>query len=505
MVKSGKVYLVGAGPGDPELVTLKAVRLLRQADVVVYDRLANPRILSEAKAGAEMVYVGKASNRHTMPQKKINSLLVKLAKRGKNVVRLKGGDPFVFGRGGEEILELVERRIPFEVVPGITSAISVPSYAGIPVTHRGVTSGFGVFTGQEDPLKPDSSIAWDKISTGLGTLVFLMGVENIDNISNALMRNGRDSKTPCALIQWGTLPKQRTVTGTLKTIASKARKEAITPPAIFVVGDVVGLRKYFDWFEKQPLFGKKILVTLPAEDNSRLCGALEALGAWCEELPLINIRPLDDYTALDTAIGEIEQYQWIIFTSRNGVRFFRERLQVLRSDVRVLKGVFVAAIGSKTKEAVEDLGIRIDLQPEKYTQEGLLDEFKRKRIRLSRILLVRAREARDILPEGLKAMGALVNVVPAYRTEVSKAKISDTAYLRDFDLVTFTSSSCVQGFFSVFSRKQIKDKLNVFKAASIGPITSATARKNGLKVAVEAKEYTLEGLTKAILAYYRKR
>jgi uroporphyrinogen III methyltransferase/synthase len=300
------------------------------------------------------------------------------------------------------------------------------------------------------------------------------------------------------------LPRQRTVTGTLKAIAAKAREEAITPPAILVVGDVVGLRKHFGWFEQQPLFGKKILVTLPAEDNGRLSGALEALGAWCEELPLIKIRPLDDYAALDTAIGELDQYQWVIFTSQNGVRFFKERLQALRSDIRALKGVFVATIGPKTREAVEALGIRIDLQPEKYTQEGLIEEFKRKRMRLSRILLVRAREARDVLPEGLKAMGALVNVVPAYRAEVRKEKIADPAYLRDFDLVTFTSSSCVQGFVSVFSRKQIKDKKNAFKAASIGPVTSATARKNGLKVAVEAKEYTLEGLTKAILAYYKK-
>jgi uroporphyrinogen III methyltransferase/synthase len=501
-VKPGKVYLVGAGPGDPELMTLKAMRLLRQADAVVYDRLANPRMLSEVKSGVEMVYVGKASNRHTLPQDKINALLVKLAKRGKNVVRLKGGDPFVFGRGGEEILELVKHNISFEVVPGITSAISVPSYAGIPVTHRGITSGFGVFTGQEDPNKPDSSIAWDKISTGLGTLVFLMGVENLDKITKALIAHGRNKNTACALIQWGTLPQQRTVAGTLATIALKAAAAKITPPAILVVGDVVSLRRDFNWFEKQPLFGKRVLITLPTEDNSRLSGALESLGAACEELPLIAIQPLDDYSALDTAIKDIDQYQWIVFTSQNGVRFFKDRLVALHYDIRQLKGVRVATIGPKTKEAVEALGIRIDLQPEKYTQEGLLEEFKQRRIRLNRILLVRAQEARDVLPQGLQKLGALVTIEPAYRAQIREEKIADASYLNRFDLITFTSSSCVQGFVSVFSKKQIKDKRNTFEVASIGPITSDTARKAGLKVAVEAKEYTLEGLARAIVKYY---
>lgn len=500
----GIVYLVGAGPGDPELITIKAVRLLRQAGAVVYDRLANPGILREIPSGAELHYVGKASNRHTLPQDRINMLLVKLAKKGLNVVRLKGGDPFVFGRGGEEILTLIKHKIPFEVVPGVTSAVSVPAYAGIPVTHRGVTSGFAVFTGQEDPSKDDTSIAWDKISTGVGTLVFLMGVENLNNIVATLIKHGRPRHTPCCLVQWGTLPYQKTVEGTLATIIAKAKAGRISPPAIFIVGEVVSLRRSMAWFDKKPLYGKRILVTLPAEDNSRLSESLRLQGADCVSLPLISIKPLEDYSALDAAIRGIDKYRWVIFTSQNGVRFFKDRLANLKKDVRVLAGVRVAAIGPKTGEAVESMGIKIDVVPSDYTQEGLVAALKKTGVRSANILIVRAQEARDVLPDGLRDLGADVDVIPAYRAVLRAEKIDDPGYLEQFDIVTFTSSSCVRGFCSVFSKKQIFSKKNRFVVASIGPVTSQTCRSEGLKVYVEAKKFTLDGLSAAVIKGCKK-
>jgi uroporphyrinogen III methyltransferase/synthase len=500
----GKVYLVGAGPGDPELVTLKAVRLLKEAQVVVYDRLVNPRIIRDCSPNAELIYVGKAADKHTLPQDKINALLVRLAKKGKIVVRLKGGDPFVFGRGGEEILLLVKNKIPFEVVPGITSAIAVPSYAGIPVTHRGLTSSLGIFTGQEDPNKKDTSIAWEKISTGMGTLVFLMGVENLTNIVSALIKYGRPKTTPCCLVQWGTLSRQKSCPGTLADIEKRAKAAGMSPPAILVVGEVVSLRGKLNWFEKKPLLGKKILVTLPAEDNSRLSEMLEQEGAECVALPLIRIKALDDYSELDDKIKNIDDFHWLIFTSQNGVRFFQQRLKAQKKDVRVLAGIKVAAIGPKTREAVEALGITVDLQPKDFRQEGLLAALKKHNIKAKNILIVRAREARDVLPQGLEKLGAGVCVVSAYRAELRKEKVSIPGFLAGFDLVTFTSSSCVQGLFQAFSRKEIFSRKNRFKIASIGPVTSATCRKYKLKPEIEAKSYTLDGLAQAILGYYKK-
>jgi uroporphyrinogen III methyltransferase/synthase len=499
----GKVYLIGAGPGDPELLTLKGLRLLKLAQVVVYDRLVNPKILEHISPYAKIIYVGKAASNHTLPQDKINQLLVKLAKSAKTVVRLKGGDPFVFGRGGEEILELAKHKIPFEVIPGITSAVAVPAYAGIPVTHRGFTSSLGIFTGQEDPEKESSSIDWQKISCGLGTLVFLMGFENLEKISRTLVKFGRSAETACCLIQWGTLPQQRSLSGKLKTIVQKAKTENFSAPAILIVGEVVSLKKKLDWFEKKALFGKKILVTVPSQDTGRLTGLLEEQGANCIELPLIEIQALKDYRALDKAIKEIDRFNWLIFTSQNGVRFFKQRLALLKRDMRILKGVNVAAIGPQTAAAVENLGIKIDLKPPDFLQEGLVAAFKKNKIKGQNILIVRAMEARDVLAQGLKKLGARVLVVPAYKTITASKKKTPDKLLRDLDLVTFTSSSCVQGFFKVFSKNSIFSKKNKFKVASIGPITSQTCRKYGLKAAIEAKQFTLDGLTQAIIKYYK--
>lgn len=503
----GTVFLVGAGPGDPELITLKGLRLLRSlksGDALVYDRLANPRILSEVAAGVEQIYVGKASSRHTLTQDQINLLLVRLARQGRNVVRLKGGDPFVFGRGGEEILTLVKHGIAFEVVPGVTSAIAVPSYAGIPVTHRGTTVSFGVFTGQEDPTKGESHIAWDKISTGLGTLVFLMGVENLANICRMLITHGRPASTPAAVVQWGTMPFQRTVAATLADIEKKVKAAGIRPPAILVVGEVVSLRSRLNWFEKKPLFGKKVLVTLPAEDNSRLCAMLEEQGAECVQMPMIAIEPLNDYRRLDRVIERMSDYHWVIFTSQNGVRFFKERLRCLGKDVRILAGVKVAAIGPKTKEAVEAMGVRVDVQPREFTQEGVLKALHSRPLKGKCILLLRAQEARDVLPDGLAKAGAHVDVVPLYRACLNPLAPQDKDILKTLDVVTFTSSSCVHGFFKAFGRKAVAANKKHFQVASIGPVTSAALRSYGLKPAIEAKQFTLDGLAAAIGKHNRR-
>jgi uroporphyrinogen III methyltransferase/synthase len=500
----GKVYLVGAGPGDPELLTLKGQRLLKLADVVVYDRLVNPKILEHIRRDAKLFYVGKSSSKHTLAQDNINLLLVKLAKRKKTVVRLKGGDPFLFGRGAEEALTLAAHKIPFEVVPGVTSAIAVPAYAGIPVTHRGFTSSLGIFTGQEDPTKEDTSINWEKISTGLGTLVFLMGFENLAKICSTLIKFGRSASTPCCLIQWGTLPQQKSISATLKTIVGKAKREKFGPPAVLVVGEVVSLKEKFNWFEQKPLFAKKILVTVPSDESGRLSSLLEDEGATCIEFPLIEIKPLADYSALDKAIKDIEKFHWLIFTSQNGVKFFKQRLVYSKKDIRILKDIKVAAIGPKTEMALENSGLKVDLRPVEFRQEGLIKAFKKINIKGKNILIVRALFARDVLPWGLKKLGARVCVIPTYKTITAGKKKMPNRLLENLDLVTFTSSSCVQGFFKVFPKKGIRQYKNKFKVASIGPVTSQTAKDYGLKVDIEAKEYTLDGLAEAIVKYYRK-
>ncbi len=500
----GKVYLVGAGPGDPELITLKGARLLKEAQVVVYDRLVNPRIIRECSPSAELIYVGKASDKHTLSQDKINSLLVNQAKKGKIVVRLKGGDPFVFARGSEEILFLVKNKIPFEVVPGITSAIAVAAYAGIPVTHRGFTSSLGIITGQEDPEKEDTSIAWDKISTGLGTLVFLMGVENLGKIVSTLIKYGRDKFTPCCLVQWGTLSSQKTAAGTLVDIQDKAKALGINPPAVLIVGEVVSLRGKLNWFEKKPLFGKRTLVTLPAQDNARIAAMLEEQGAECVTLPLITIQSLEDYSELDKTIKNIDGFHWLIFTSQNGVSFFKKRLDALEKDVRILSGVKIAAIGPKTKEAVETLSVRVDVVAADFRQEGLLRVLKKEKIKGKNILIIRAKEARDVLPAGLVKLGARVCVIPAYQAKLREDKVAIPGFLEGFELVIFTSSSCVDGFFQAFSRGEIFSKKNKFKVASIGPVTSQTCRKRGFKPDIEAKQFTFSGLAQAIVKYYKK-
>ena len=505
MTKQGKVYLIGAGPGDPGLLGLKAKHCLETADAVVYDRLADPRILAFARKDAEMIYVGKASANHTMRQPDINKLLVKLAAEGKTVARLKGGDPFVFGRGGEEAIELKEAGLPFEFVPGVTSAIAVAEYAGIPVTHRHVATSFAVITGHEDPTKGESTINWQGLATAVDTLVFLMGVENIEKISSQLIANGRSASCPAAVIRWGTHPEQRTLITTLGNAAADVKSTGMKPPAIFLVGEVVRLREQLQWFDNKPLFGKTVIVTRARAQASALTQKLEALGAKVIEAPAIKIVPASDYAPLDVAISNISTYKWLVLTSANGVEYFFEHLRSAGKDARALANVKIAAIGSATAKALAAHGITADLIPSAYRAEELVEALHSQVEAGDKILLARAKVAREVLPEALRKMGATVDVVTAYETiadcenkdELIAALESDEA-----SVVTFTSSSTVTNLLQVLGDKA--ELLNKAVLAAIGPVTGDTLTKHGYTAAINAAEYTIDGLTEAILQHYKE-
>lgn len=505
MTKQGKVYLIGAGPGDPGLLGLKAKECLETADAVVYDRLADPRILAYARKDAEMVYVGKASANHTMHQPDINKLLVKLAAEGKKVARLKGGDPFVFGRGGEEAIELLEAGLPFEFVPGVTSAIAVAEYAGIPVTHRHVATSFAVITGHEDPTKGASTINWQGLATSVDTLVFLMGVENIERISSQLIANGRSADCPAAIIRWGTRPEQRTLVTTLGQAAADVKKHNLKPPAIFLVGEVVKLRSQLQWFDNKPLFGKTVVVTRARAQASELTKKLEEQGARVLEVPAIKIVPPTDYAPLQQAIAELDSYKWLVFTSANGVEYFFEQLKAAGKDSRSLYNVKIAAIGSATAKALTAYGITADLIPSAYKAEELADALKEQITAGDRILLARAKVAREVLPESLRAIGADVNVVTAYETVAdceNKTDLIEALESGEADMVTFTSSSTVTNLLKVLGDK--KSLLEKVQLAVIGPVTADTCKKHGLVPTIAAEEYTIDGLMSAIEAYYKE-
>jgi uroporphyrinogen III methyltransferase/synthase len=500
--------LVGAGPGDPGLLTLKGKKCIEKGQVIVYDHLANRALLDFAKKDAELIYVGKEGSRHTLSQDKINELIVGKAQQGLNVVRLKGGDPFIFGRGGEEAQDLAKAGIPFEIVPGVTSAIAVPAYAGIPLTHREYTATVAFITGHEDPTKETSHIAWDKLATGAGTLVFLMGVGNLSNIASHLMQHGRSPQTPVAVIRTGTTPEQRTVTGPLKDIAEIAKQEKIRPPAIIVVGEVVRLREELDWFEQKPLFGKTIVVTRAREQASEFLDVLTDLGALCLEFPTIQVISPESWEGLDKGIRELEGYHWLVFTSVNGVKYFFNRLETQGGDVRDLKGMKIAAIGPKTGEAVVTKGISIDLMPEEYRAEAVVEAFKREGIQGKKILLPRAREAREVLPQELEKLGAVVNVVEAYRTvkaEENKEDIQEMLRREEIHMVTFTSSSTVDNFLDMFRGEPILEWMEKTAVACIGPVTAERAEQKGLTVTLVAKQYTIPSLTQTIVDYFAQR
>lgn len=501
---NGKVYLVGAGPGDPGLFTLRGREVLEQAEVVIYDYLANPELLQYAPPGAEMIYVGKKGGDHTLPQDRISALLVEKG-RTQVVVRLKGGDPFVFGRGAEEAQELVAAGIPFEVVPGVTAAVAVPAYAGIPLSHRDYTASMAFVTGHEREDQGHSKIAWDRLAVGLGTLVFFMGIKNLPEICRKLLEHGASPGTPVAVIRWGTRPEQQTVVGVLEDIVAKVRQAQLKPPAVIVVGGVVRLREQLNWFESRPLFGRRILVTRARQQASEFKTLLAASGAHCIEFPTIQIVPPASWEPLDRAIAQLSSYQWLVFTSVNGVRFFMERLWAAGSDVRQLQGIRLAAIGPKTAEALQQCGLRVDVVPGEYRAEALLEEIGAGDLAGQRFLIPRALAARDILPVTLREQGAQVDLVAAYETVLPaapSAEILDLLEQGKIDCLTFTSSSTVENFFSLFDKGCLPSSLRSVAVACIGPITAQTAEKHGLKVAIMPADYTIAGLARAVCSYF---
>jgi uroporphyrinogen III methyltransferase/synthase len=504
----GKVYLVGAGPGDPGLITVKGLECIERADVLIYDFLAPPILLKHAPENAEIIYVGKKGGDHTLLQEQINSLIVEKAKSGLTVTRLKGGDPFIFGRGGEEAEVLINAEIPFEIVPGVTSAIAAPAYAGIPLTHRKFTSTLAFVTGHEDPLKEESSIDWSALAKGIGTIVFLMGVKNLPYITSRLISHGMHSDTPVALIRWGTTPRQITVTGTLDTIVERVEDAGLKPPAVIVVGRVVKLRKIMRWFENRPLMGRSIVVTRAREQASELVKRLSDLGAECLECPTIKVAPPDDLKPLDMAIENLSTYDWLIFTSVNGVNFFFNRLFAKNKDVRALSNVHTAVIGPATAKRLFDFGLQSDIVPESYRAESIIKAFAGKDINGKKILLPRAKEARPILPSELARMGAVVDEVTAYCTravQVNADLILKRLREKTIDLITFTSSSTVQNFHSLFPSGDLENLMRGVVVASIGPITADSALNLGFDVHIVAESFTIPGLCQAIKQYYNSK
>ena len=504
-MKAGKVFLVGAGPGDPGLITQKGLDCLAKADVVVYDHLVDERLLGSAPAESEKIYVGKTAGCHTRSQEEISQLLITRAKEGKTVVRLKGGDPFVLGRGGEEAEVLAESSILYEVVPGVTSAVAVPAYAGIPVTHREIASSFAVITGHEDPDKGDSSINWEKLATSVDTLVFLMGMQNIHQITDKLIEHGRPATTPVAVIKDGTSAVQKTLVGTLGNIADKVAEQHYSPPAVIVVGDVVRLRERLRWFDNRPLFGKRILVTRARQQASRLSGLLSEHGARPFELPAIDIQPMADTAELDRALSDLSRYHWIIFTSVNGVEALFQRLAQQGRDTRALGDISIGAIGPATAESLRARGVIPDFLPRVYTTEGIIAGIKRLNISGQRFLLPRADIVDDTLSNALRQCGAEVDDIAAYRTlpaHQTIAKAREMLQSGQIDVITFTSSSTVANLMSALKGDTLAT--DDVRIASIGPKTSEAVIKAGLKVDIIAKEHTIPGLVAAIEAYYRE-
>jgi uroporphyrinogen III methyltransferase/synthase len=497
---TGTVYLVGAGPGDPGLLTLRAAELMERADVLVYDALVSPAIMERAPH-AERVYVGKRGGEHHRTQEQINAILVDLAGKHRTVVRLKGGDPFVFGRGGEEALVLAQAGIAFEVVPGVTAGIAAPAYAGIPVTQRGMAASVAFVTGHEDPTKPDTDVDWAHLARGVGTVVFYMGVGKMADNFRRLVEHGRAPGTPAAAIEWGTYPRQRTVTGTLQTLPAIAREAGIGAPSLIVVGEVVSLRDTLGWWDRRPLSGRRIVVTRARAQASDLAAGLEALGAEVVQFPTIRITPARDPEPLRRAAARAGSFDWIVFTSVNGVERFWYALAEQGCDARSLCGVRVCAIGPATAAELARRGIAADVVPGEFVAEAAVQALAAADdLRGRRILLPRAEVARAVLPEQLRERGAEVVEVDAYTTVQDGAGAERVRAMLDrgeIDAVTFTASSTVKSFVDL-----VGADVRGAKVASIGPITSATARELGIAVDVEAGEYTVPGLVAALRAFY---
>ncbi len=505
----GKVYLVGAGPGDPQLLTLRGKQCLERADVVVYDYLANPVLLDYAPERAERIYVGRRDRGAYQDQQEVNHLLIGKAREGKVVVRLKGGDPFVFGRGGEEAEAVAEAGISFEIVPGVTSAVAVPAYAGIPITHRTLASTVAFVTGHEDPTKGPSSMEWPRLASADGTLVFLMGMKNLPAIVERLTKDGKSSDTPVALIRWGTRAHQRTVVGTLGDIVKKAESAQMEPPTIIVVGQVVRLRDQLNWYETRPLFGKRILVTRAREQAGELSNLLAEYGAEPVEYPVIQTVPPESWREVDAALAGLSHYQWLVFTSVNGIRPFMERLKARGQDARALSGLRICCIGPRTADELTRYGLKADLVPTQFQAEGLIAALMEAGVSGRRILIARAEVARDILPDQLRAAGEDVHVVTVYRTirpALEVERLTDQLQRRALHVMTFASSSTVRNFCALFERRDDMRKLTAGVAvACIGPITAQTAEEEGLAVTIMAKENTIPALVDAIVDHFRRR
>jgi uroporphyrinogen III methyltransferase/synthase len=501
--QTGTVYLVGAGPGDLGLVTLRAKQCIEKADVIVYDHLANPEMLGWAREDAEIIYAGKEPGGSQLSQQEINRLLIEKAREGKQIVRLKGGDPFVFGRGAEEAEAIAAQGIAFEIIPGITSAIAGPAYAGIPITHRAHNSHVTFFTGHEDPAKTETAIDYAALSKLGGTQVMLMGVERLGSITGEMLKQGVRRDLPVALVRSATTGQQETLTGTLSDIAQKAVARDFTAPAVAVFGEVVGLRDNLNWYEKRPLLGKRIVVTRTRKQASVLSNELRALGAHVIELPTIRIEPPSNLREFAELVQDAHVYDWIVFTSANGVEAFFDIFFKLYDDAREIGGARIAAIGPATAQRVKDFHLHVDLQPEEFVAEAVVREFKKQgSIENLRLLLVRAEKARDTLPKELSGLGAIVDAALAYRTV---PETRDTSGARrqlaqhGADLITFTSSSTVENFLSLGLPWP-----KGMRIASIGPITSKTARDHDLKVDVEARRHDIIGLVQAIREFFEK-
>ncbi len=523
----GKVYLVGAGPGDIGLLTVKGLRCLQKAEVVIYDFHLNAQVLNYINHDAEFIYAGKRGGHHTMTQDEINDILVQKANEGKIVCRLKGGDPFIFGRGGEEAEALSKERIEFEVVPGVSSSVAAPAYAGIPLTHRLYSSSFAVIPGYEDNNKNESTIEWSKLATGIGTLVFLMAVKNIDLITQKLIENGRSPDTPVAVVRWGTRPEQRTIIGTLKNIVELVKEKEIKPPAVMVVGDVVKLRESLKWYEKKPMFGHRILIT---REHTEGFEPLEELGAEVIEYPTIEIVPPESYDELDESIDKIGTYDWLIFTSRNGVKYFFKRFLEKDRDIRDLKGIKICAIGTKTSEEIKKYGIKTDLIPDEFRAEGLIEAFMKEAekirgleakkntqfttsqllnfstsqsLRGLKILLPRAEKAREIFPEKIRELGGKIDVPVAYRTIKPESRGKRLRrFLREgkISIATFTSAATFNNFREIMG-KDADELLKGVTIAVIGPVTAKAVEKAGLKVDIMPKEATIEAMVLKIIEW----
>ncbi|MDA0595806.1 MAG: uroporphyrinogen-III C-methyltransferase [Chloroflexi bacterium] len=497
----GKVLLVGAGPGDPGLITVKGLESLRTADAVVFDRLASPNLVAQARPDAELYDAGKGRDDHRMTQTEINELLVELGLRGLSVCRLKGGDPFVFGRGGEEALELSAAGVPWEVVPGISSTIAAPAYAGIPVTQRGMSTSLTIVTGSEDPNKPDSTINWDALAGLSGTLVFVMGWKGMNDIVAALTSRGVPTDRPAALVQWGTTPKQRVVTGPIGEIVARGVEAGIGAPVSLVIGEVVGLRDAMAWFDTRPLFGKRVLVTRARSQASKLVKQLEDLGAEVLEYPTIVIVPVRDPEPLDEALRNLAKYDWMMFTSSNAVRGIAARMKSLGIDSRALAHLKFGVNGPSTARALAEIGINADAIPDQYLASAMVELLKTEGITPKNVLFPRSEIGRETLASGLRELGSNVDEVVAYSTESPNdtGDLARAAYEEGVDFTTFTSSSTVRNLVDLLGGSP--DLINTSKTVIIGPITADTAKELNVNNNIEADQQSIPGIVKAILAY----